>query len=66
MNTEVDTHNEIIENINDKTTLLDSRVKRQTTFVKLIDRKSSALWLWVIVILLLIAIIVVAAIPFKK
>ncbi|CAF5050772.1 unnamed protein product, partial [Rotaria sp. Silwood1] len=34
--------------------------------VKVIDRKSSALWLWVIIILLFIAIIVIAAIPFKK
>ncbi|CAF4623842.1 unnamed protein product [Rotaria sp. Silwood1] len=66
MNSEVDRHNEIIDTITDRTGLLDSRVKRQTMLVKVIDRKSSALWLWVIIILLFIAIIVIAAIPFKK
>ncbi|CAF5036934.1 unnamed protein product, partial [Rotaria sp. Silwood1] len=66
MNSEVDRHNQIIDTITDRTELLDSRVKRQIMFVKVIDRKSSALWLWVIIILLFIAIIVIAAILFKK
>ncbi|CAF3441652.1 unnamed protein product, partial [Rotaria sp. Silwood2] len=52
MNNEVERHNEIIDTITDRTGLLDSRVKRQTMLVKVIDRKSSALWLWVIIILL--------------
>ncbi|CAF1056026.1 unnamed protein product [Adineta ricciae] len=66
MNSEVDRHNEIIDTITDRTGLLDSRVKRQTMLVKTIDRKSSALGLWIIIILLFIAIIVIVAIPFKK
>ena len=66
MNNEIDTHNEIIDTITDRTELLDSRVKRQTMLVRVIDRKSSTLWLWVIIILLFIAIIVIVAIPFKK
>ncbi|CAF0724916.1 unnamed protein product [Rotaria sordida] len=66
MNSEVDRHNEILDTITDRTSLLDSRVKRQTMLVKVIDRKSSALLLWIIIILLFVAIVVIAAIPFKK
>ncbi|CAF4689733.1 unnamed protein product, partial [Rotaria magnacalcarata] len=44
MHTEVDRHNEIIDTITDRTGLLDSRVKRQTMLVNVIDRKSSTLW----------------------
>ncbi len=65
MNAEVDRHNEIIDTINDRTGLLDDRVKHQTILVKTIHRKSSAAWLWAIIILLLVAIIVIAVVPFK-
>ncbi|CAF3852348.1 unnamed protein product [Rotaria magnacalcarata] len=66
MHTEVDRHNEIIDTITDRTGLLDSRVKRQTMLVNVIDQKSSTLWLWVVIILLFIAIVVIASVPFKK
>ncbi|CAF3480315.1 unnamed protein product [Rotaria socialis] len=66
MHNEVERHNEIIDTITDRTGLLDSRVKRQTMLVNVIDRKSSTLCLWVVIILLFIAIIVIASVPFKK
>ncbi len=65
MNAEVDRHNEIIDTINDRTALLDDRVKHQTILVKTVHRKSSAACLWAIIILLLVAIIVIAVVPFK-
>jgi hypothetical protein len=65
MNNEVDRHNEIIDTITDRTGLLDARVKRQTLFTKTIDRKSSALGLWIIIIILFIAIVVIIVVPFK-
>jgi hypothetical protein len=66
MNSEVDRHNEIIDTITDRTGLLDARVKRQTIFIKTIERKSSAAMIWCIIILLFIAIIVIVAVPYKK
>ena len=64
MNSEVDRHNEIIDTITDRTTLLDARVKRQTLLVKTVQRKSSACLMWTIIILLFVAIIVIVAVPF--
>lgn len=66
LNNEVDRHNEIIDTISDRTGLLDARIKRQTALVKIVDRKSSACFLWIIIVLLFVAIIVIAAVPFKK
>ena len=63
MNSEIDRHTEIIDTITQETGLLEGRVKRQTVLTKLVDRKSSALWLWVIIILLFVAIVVIAAVP---
>ena len=64
MNGEIDRHNEIIDTITDQTGLLENNVKRQTMLTKLVDRKSSALWLWVIIILLFLVIVIIAAVPF--
>ncbi|CAF1579275.1 unnamed protein product, partial [Didymodactylos carnosus] len=64
MNSEVDRHNEIITVVTEHTSLLDSRVKRETNLIKIIDRKATTTWMWLIVVLLLIAIIVIAAVPF--
>lgn len=63
MNNEIDRHTEIIDTITHETGLLEGRVKRQTVLTKLVERKSSALWLWVIIILLFIAIVVLASVP---
>jgi uncharacterized Rmd1/YagE family protein len=52
--------------ITDRTGVLDARVKRQTIFIKTIERKSSAAMIWCIIILLFIAIIVIVAVPYKK
>lgn len=64
MNSEIDQQNEIIGTLTDGTALLDTRIKRQTLFVKQIQKKSSACALWTVVALLLIAIIVIVAVPF--
>lgn len=64
MNDEVERHTEIIDTITERTSMLDSRVKRQTLLVRTVDRKSSAAFLWCVAILLFIAIIVIVAVPF--
>jgi len=64
MNSEVDRHNEIITNVTDHTSLLDSRIKRETSYMKFIDKKSKTTVMWIIIVLLLIAIIVICVVPF--
>jgi len=64
MNDEIERHTEIIDTITERTSMLDSRVKRQTLLVRTVDRKSSAALLWCVAILLFIAIIVIVAVPF--
>ncbi|XP_074648654.1 syntaxin-8-like [Tubulanus polymorphus] len=64
---EVDSQNDLIDDITDHVDNTDRRLLEGTRAIHTVDRKSSSsCWYWVIIILLLIAIITVACVPGKK
>lgn len=60
--TEVDVHNEILDNIDEGLTKTDVNIRKNTRNIRLVLRKSSTFYLWLIVVLLAIAIAVLAII----
>lgn len=60
INTEIDLHNEILEDIGEAITDTDDRVTRNTRNIQVVSNKASTCGYWTVIVLLLIAIIVVA------
>ena len=60
---EVDTQNEMLDDIRENVENVHGRVVRETRNIDRVDRKDRTWWLWLIMVLLLIAIVVVIAIP---
>ncbi|KAJ7340166.1 Syntaxin-8 [Desmophyllum pertusum] len=60
---EVDTQNEIIDDIDNRMDHTNQRLIKETTHVKRVTAKSSTCGMLIVIILLIIAIIVVACVP---
>ena len=58
--TEVEVHNEILENIDDGLSKVDANIKKNTRNIRLVTKKSSTFYLWFLIIILAIAIAVLA------
>lgn len=58
--TEVDVHNEILENIDDGLTRTDANIRKNTRNIKRVLKKSSTFWLWLMIVILAIVIAVLA------
>jgi len=63
---EVDTQNEIIEDITDHVDQTNVRLIRETKHVRVIDKKSNTCWMWIVIVLLLVAIVIIACVPYTK
>ncbi|XP_064456139.1 syntaxin-8-like [Ornithodoros turicata] len=63
-NQELDLHNEILDDIENHTDRVNSRLIRETKNVQLVDRKAGTCGYWVVILLLMVAIVVVAAVKF--
>jgi len=63
---EVETQNEILDDIHDNVETVRGRVVRETRNVERVDRKDRTWWLWLIMVLLLLAIVVIIAVPYHK
>jgi syntaxin 8 len=63
---EVDTQNEIIDDITDHVDQTNVRLIRETKHVRVIDKKSNTCWMWIVIVLLVIAIVVIACVPYSK
>lgn len=63
---EVETQNEMLDDIHDNVETVRGRVVRETRNVDRVDRKDKTWWLWLIMIVLLLAIVVIIAIPYHK
>lgn len=55
--TEVDVHNEIIDDIDDGLVKTDENLRKNTRNIKLVLRKSSTFYLWVLIVILALVII---------
>ncbi|XP_060519708.1 syntaxin-8 [Cylas formicarius] len=62
ISTEVDFHNEILNDITTQVDNTDARVRAETQHVSVIDRKDNTCGYWIIIILLFIGIIVAATV----
>lgn len=62
---EVDLQNEIIDDITDHVDRTDSRIRRETRHIAIVDRKSNACGYYVVIILLLVAILIIAVVPYN-
>ncbi|KAH9494905.1 Syntaxin-8 [Bulinus truncatus] len=62
---EVDSQNDLLDDIIDHTERTGSRIQRETRHIRIVDRKSASCCYYIVIILLLVAIIVIAAIPYK-
>ncbi|KAI4469888.1 syntaxin [Holotrichia oblita] len=62
IHSEVDLHNDIIDDLGDHIDRTDVRIANETRNVTVIDRKDNTCVYWVVIVLLLISIIIVAAI----
>jgi len=60
---EVDTHNEILDDIDVRMDHTNTRLIKETTHVKRVTAKSSTCGMLIVIVLLIIVIIVVAAVP---
>lgn len=60
---EVDTQNEMLDDIRENVENVHGRVVRETRNIDRVDRKDRTWWLWLIMVLLLIAIVVIIAVP---
>lgn len=63
INSEIDLHNEILEDISEAFEDTDARLLRNTRNIRVVSNKSSTCGYWTVIILLLIAIIIVSTIP---
>jgi len=63
---EVDTQNEMLDDIQENVETVQGRVVRETRNVDRVDRKDKTWWLWLIMVILLLAIVVIIAIPYHK
>jgi len=63
---EVETQNDLIDDITDHVDQTNVRLIRETKHVRVIDKKSNTCWMWVVIVLLVIAIIVIVSIPYNK
>lgn len=63
INSEIDLHNEILEDITHAVEETDDRLTRNTRNIRVVNKKTSTCGYWTVIILLLIAIIVVALVP---
>uniref|UniRef100_A0A6G1SB18 Syntaxin-8 n=1 Tax=Aceria tosichella TaxID=561515 RepID=A0A6G1SB18_9ACAR len=60
--TEVDVHNEILENIDDGLARTDENLRKNTRNIKRVLKKSSTIWLWLLIVILAIVIVALAII----
>nr|CAH0107636.1 unnamed protein product [Daphnia galeata] len=60
---EVESQNDLIENIADNVDRTRDRMAQQTSTITLVDRKDRTFGYWMIILLLFVAIVVVASIP---
>jgi uncharacterized membrane protein len=60
--TEVDVHNEILEDIDDGLTRTDANLRKNTRNIRLIMKKSSTFFLWLLIVILAVVIGVLAII----
>lgn len=58
--TEVDLHNEIIDDIDSGLTSANENIRKNTRNIKLVTRKSSTFYLWFLIVLLGIVIVLLA------
>jgi len=63
---EVETQNEIIDDITDHVDQTNVRLLRETKHVRIVDKKSNTCWMWIVIVLLVIAIVVIACVPYNK
>ncbi|XP_046352036.1 syntaxin-8-like [Haliotis rufescens] len=63
---EVDNQNELIDDITDHVDRTGERLVKETSHIKIVDRKSNTCGYWVAIVLLFIAIIVIVAVPYNK
>jgi len=63
---EVETQNEMLDDIHDNVESVRGRVARETRNVERVDRKDKTWWLWLIMVLLLLAIVIIIAVPYHK
>lgn len=62
---EVESQNEIIDDIVDHTDVTSTRLINETRHIKILNHKSGACWMYVIIVLLAVAVVVIACVPFK-
>lgn len=62
INTEVDLHNDILDDLGDQIDRTDTRIRQETDHIAVVDRKDKTFVYWVAIVLLFISIIVVVAI----
>lgn len=63
---EVDTQNEMLDDIQEGVETVGGRVVRETRNIDRVDRKDKTWFLWLIMILLFVAIVVIIAVPYHK
>ncbi|XP_022091461.1 syntaxin-8-like [Acanthaster planci] len=61
--TELDEHNEILDDLSRHVTKTDSKIVRETKHIRTVSQKAKDCSFYVVIILLLIAIVVIAAVP---
>lgn len=61
---EVDTQNELIDDITDHVDRTDQRLLRETRHIRVVGRKSGTFAMWAVIMLLLLAIVVVCVVPY--
>ncbi|XP_025090100.1 syntaxin-8-like isoform X1 [Pomacea canaliculata] len=62
---EVDSQNEIIDDITDHVDGTTSRLKRETRHIAIVDRKSGSCGYYIVIVLLFVVIIVIVAVPYN-
>lgn len=62
INTEVDLHNDILDDLGDQIERTDTRIRQETDHISVVDRKDKTFIYWVAIVLLFISIIVVVSI----
>ncbi|ELU09551.1 hypothetical protein CAPTEDRAFT_162904 [Capitella teleta] len=63
---EVDTQNDLIDDITDGVSRTDERLLRETRHIRIVDRKSNVCYMWVVILLLLLIIVIICIVPFGK
>ncbi|XP_060562342.1 syntaxin-8-like [Ruditapes philippinarum] len=62
---EVDSQNDLIDDITDHTDRTGHRLIKETRHIRIVDRKSATCCYWVFIVLLFVAILVVIIVPYK-